>query len=100
MRDVYVPNNQPLSLPEKLQGAATIPPHPAAVEAALIESIRNGIFFDRKYWARYSADVNLLRPVYFSSRIMGDKAQRLRECAWKFRSQSSESLRVCSGKAL
>jgi len=44
---------------------------------ALINSIRKGVFFDRKYWARHSKAGDVLKPVYFSSVIMGDKSQQL-----------------------
>jgi hypothetical protein len=42
---------------------------PLRVELALIESIRKGIFFDRKYWAR---DLENLRPIYISSTLTGE----------------------------
>lgn len=44
----------------------------------LTKSIRTGVFFDRKYWAR---DGNALKPVYFSSTIMNNDLQGLNECA-------------------
>lgn len=50
---------------------------------ALIKSINRGVFFDRKYWARYSKAGEVLRPVYFSSTIMDDKSQQLNKCASK-----------------
>ncbi|KAF9779144.1 hypothetical protein BJ322DRAFT_1088746 [Thelephora terrestris] len=56
-----------------------ISPSQWAVKMALIDSVRNGIFFDRKYWARHSKAGDLLKPVYLSSRVMGDKAQRMKE---------------------
>ena len=54
------------------------PAHWDPVKTALIISIRNGVFFDRKYWARHSKGGDLLKPVYFSSTIMSDKAQQLK----------------------
>ena len=60
------------------------PAHWASVNMALIMSIRKGVFFDRKYWARHSKTGKLLKPVYFSSAIMDDKAQQLSTCALEF----------------
>ena len=68
------------------------------MKIALIRSIRNGIFFDRKYWARHSRDGDILKPVYFSSTIMDDKVQQLSECASKFGFGFTEMLRVASGQ--
>jgi hypothetical protein len=62
----------------------TSPAHWAPVKTALIKSIRKGVFFDRKYWARHSKAGDVLKPVYFSSTIMDDKAQELDKCASKF----------------
>jgi hypothetical protein len=59
----------------------TSPAHWAAVKVTLIKSIRKGILYDRKYWARHSKAGDILKPVYFSSIIMGDKAQQLNNCA-------------------
>ena len=47
------------------------------MKIALVKSIRDGVFFDRKYWARHSRTGGVLRPVYFSSTIMSDKVQQL-----------------------
>jgi hypothetical protein len=60
------------------------PAHWAAVKIALIKSIGKGVFFDRKYWARNSKPGGVLKPVYLSSIIMGDKVQQLKNCASKF----------------
>jgi hypothetical protein len=62
----------------------TSPAHWVAVKTALIKSIRRGIFFDRKYWARYSKAGDILKPVYFSSVIMEDKARQLKKSALGF----------------
>jgi len=64
---------------------------------ALIKSISKGVFFDRKYWARHSRSGDILKPVYFSSIIMGDKVQHLDSCASEFVCGSAEVLRVASG---
>jgi hypothetical protein len=56
------------------------PTHWDLVGMALVESIRKGVFFDGKYWVRHSKGAHGLKPVYFSSMIMGDKLQKLREC--------------------
>ena len=53
------------------------------MKIALIKSIRKGVLFDRKYWARRSKGGDALKPVYFSSIIMGDKTQQLNNCALK-----------------
>jgi len=47
------------------------------VKSALIKSIREGVFFDRKYWVRHSKAGDALRPIYLSSTIMCDKIQQL-----------------------
>ncbi|KAF9779143.1 hypothetical protein BJ322DRAFT_442637 [Thelephora terrestris] len=57
----------------------SLSPGQGSLEMALIDSVRNGIFFDRKYWARHSKAGDLLKPVYLSSRVMGDEAQRMKE---------------------
>ena len=54
------------------------------MKTALIKSIRDGVFFDRKYWARHSKVGDVLKPVYFSSTIMGDKSQQLKKRGSKF----------------
>lgn len=61
-----------------------IPAHWAYVKTALIKSIREGILFDRKYWAKRSKTGDVLKPIYFSSIIMSDKVQQLKKCASKF----------------
>jgi len=73
MREVLTPRHQ--------TGQVTSPARWASVKIALIRSIRNGVFFDRKYWARNSKAGDVLKPVYFSSIIMDDKAQQLNNCA-------------------
>ena len=55
------------------------------MKMALIRSVRNGVFFDRKYWVRHLKTGDFLKPVYFSSTIMADKSQQLKERASKFR---------------
>jgi len=62
----------------------TSPAHWATVKIALINSIGKGVFFDRKYWARHSKAGDGLKPVYFSSIVIGDKVQQLNNCASKF----------------
>ncbi|KAF9645692.1 hypothetical protein BDM02DRAFT_471820 [Thelephora ganbajun] len=69
-----------ITAPSKTVPAAaqvTSPAHWGSVKVALIKSIRKGVFFDRKYWARHSKAGDILKPVYFSSIIMNDKAQQL-----------------------
>jgi len=74
------------------------PTHWAAVKTALIKSVREGIFFDKKYWTRHSKAGTVLKPVYLSSVIMGDKAQQLGQCKSKFGYGVAEALRITSGK--
>jgi hypothetical protein len=73
------------------------PAHWAAVKVALIKSIGKGVFFDRKYWTRNSKPGGVLKPVYFSSTIMGDKVQQLKVCASKFVYGFTAALIVASG---
>ena len=68
------------------------------MKTALIKSIRKGVFFDRKYWARHSKVGDVLKPVYFSSIIMGDKTQQVNGCASNSRYKFSTVLRVTSGE--
>jgi len=41
----------------------------------MIKSIKQGVFFDQKYWAKHSMNGRVLKPVYFSSLITGDALQ-------------------------
>ena len=52
----------------------------AYVETTLIKSIREGVLFNRKYWARHSKTGDVLKLVYFSSIIMSDKVEELNHC--------------------
>ena len=70
----------------------------AAVKTALIKSIREGVFFDRKYWARNTKSGDVLKPVHFSSAIMGDRSHQLDKCASKFRCGAAEALNPGSGE--
>ena len=74
------------------------PVHWASVKIALIKSIRNGVFFDRKYWTRHSKTGDVLKPVYFSSVIMGDKVQQLNSSASELGYPISKALRAPSGE--
>ena len=74
------------------------PAHWSSVKIALIKSIRNGVFFDRKYWARYSKAGDFLKPLYFSSIIMDDKAQQLNNGESEFGCWRNDGLRSPSGK--
>ena len=47
----------------------------AILQAAIVKSIREGVFFDRKYWARYSKRGNLLKIIYFSSMFTGGELE-------------------------
>jgi len=67
------------------------------VEIAFIKSIREGVLFDRKYWARCSKTGDTLKPVYFSSTIMGDNVEQLNNCASKLDREFVQVLRVSSG---
>ncbi|KAF9785422.1 hypothetical protein BJ322DRAFT_829530 [Thelephora terrestris] len=53
------------------------------VRTALIKSIREGVFFDRKYWARHYKAGDVLEPIYFSSACMGGNVQLLNKCTSK-----------------
>ena len=47
------------------------------IEIALIKSIREGTFFDKRYWTRQSKTARALRPVYLSTIIVGGYLQRI-----------------------
>jgi hypothetical protein len=68
------------------------------VKTALIKSIRKGVFFDRKYWARNTRSGDVLKPVHFSSTIMKDRSQQLDKCVSKFCCSVAEALKACSGE--
>lgn len=68
---IKTPNTPPLAT----QGKS--PSNWGAVRLALVKSIRTGIFFDRKYWARRSSNGDVLVPIYFSSTVMNNKAPQL-----------------------
>ena len=68
------------------------------MKIALVKSIRKGVFFDRKYWVRHSKAGDVLKPVYFSSIIMDDKAQQVNKCAFNFYHRFLKALRVASGE--
>ena len=108
--DIKAPSNPSLAAsppPQRHTGMLTShakatqvanPAHWLYVKTALIKSIRKGVFFDRKYWARYSKTGDVLKPVYFSSIIMGDKVQQLNNRTSEFGYRLAEALRVPSGK--
>ena len=89
-RVIITPHNQATKI--------TSPSHWTSVKVALVNSIRKGVLFDRKYWARHSKTGDALKPVYFSSVIMGDRVQQLKNCASEFDCGSPKSLRVHSGE--
>jgi len=66
------------------------PAHWTSVKIALIKSIRTGVLFDRKYWVRHSKTGNVLRPIYFSSIVLGDKTQELNSRTLRSGSGSTE----------
>ena len=66
------------------------------MKTALIKSIRKGIFFDRKYWARHLKAGDVLKPIYFSSTIMGDKSEQMDKCTLEFGHGFGEALRATS----
>lgn len=110
--DIKAPSNilpavSPFRPPDVIRGClpshdqapqATNPANWAALMIALIKSIHEGIFFDRKYWARHSESGDVIKPVYFSSIIMGGKARKLNKRASRFGYGVPEALTVPSGK--
>ena len=55
-------------------------PRPAnwgCVKTALIKSVREGVFVDRKYWTRRSRGRKVLQPVYLSSIVAGKSLTRI-----------------------
>lgn len=74
------------------------PAHREAVGTALLKSIHDGIFFDRKYWARHSKAGDALKPVFFSSIVMDDRAQELGKCRSKAPHWYAKVLNVPSDK--
>ena len=97
----FFPRTQHSSHTSQCQDAVTrvtSPAHWAPVKAALIRSIRTGVFFDRKYWARHSRAGDLLKPIYFSSLIMNDKTQELKKCTSRFTHRRATVLSAPSGE--
>ena len=41
----------------------------------MVKSIREGVFFDRKYWAPHSRKGSSLKAVYFSSVIVENELE-------------------------
>ena len=78
----------------------TSPAHWTSVKMALIKSIRRGVFFDRKYWARQFKTGDVLKPIYFSSIIMSDKHHQLASCTSVFFVEHAEMLSFPSGNVL
>ena len=76
----------------------TSPTHWASVKVALIKSIRSGVLFDRKYWVRHLRTGHTLKPIYFSSIIMSDKAQKLNSCTSNCGYGFTTALSVLSGQ--
>jgi hypothetical protein len=60
---------------------------------ALIKSIREGVFFDRKYWARHYKAGDVLKAIYFSSACMGGNVQLLKKCTFDVVGQRAAVLR-------
>jgi len=58
---------------------------------ALIKSIREGIFFDRKYWTRYSKTAKALRPLYISSTVADKKLSYINGSEWHGSAESGVS---------
>jgi hypothetical protein len=96
-----------LSFPRSAHGFLTLgnqpkqvnsPAHWTCVKTALIQSIRTGVFFDRKYWARHLKTGDVLKPIYFSNIIMFDKANQLNKCASEFAGESPGPLSAASGQ--
>ena len=56
--------------------------HISRVKTALIKSIREGVFADRKYWARHSRSGRVLRPVYLSSIVADRRLPDIETCKW------------------
>ncbi|KAF9785425.1 hypothetical protein BJ322DRAFT_829340 [Thelephora terrestris] len=69
--NITAPSNPSPDVPQ-----FTSPAHWPSVNAAFVKSIRTGVFFDRKYWVRHLRTGDVLKPVYFSSTIMDDKAHK------------------------
>jgi len=74
------------------------PAHWASVKTALIKSIREGVLFDRKYWVKHSKAGDILKPIYFSSIIMSDKVEQLKNCTSESDCESVEALTLSSGE--
>ena len=72
--------------------------HWASVKAALVRSIHTGTFFDKKYWARHCKSGDVLKPVYFSSIIMNDKARQFNKRTSRFGHLCGAVLSVPSGE--
>ena len=78
--------------------APTDPERWASVRKTLIRSIRTGVFFDRKYWARHAKTGDALKPIYFPNAVMEDKATYLGRCASKFVCLRTTALTILSGE--
>lgn len=70
--DITVPSDTPLPVTQ-----VKSPVHWKTVNTALLNSIRTGVFFDRKYWARHFSTGEAFKPIYFSSLIINDLRSEL-----------------------
>ena len=89
-----------LLIPPDKNTQAKNPAHWDSVKIALIKSIRTGVFFDRKCWARCSTSGDMLKPVYLSSTIMNDKTKQVNRCTLECIFCNTEVLNIFSGKVL
>ena len=69
-----------------------------SVKVALIRSVRTGVFFDRKYWARHSKSGDVLRPIHFSSAVVSDQTLRSNNCMSRFTNWCMAVLSAPSGE--
>ena len=76
----------------------TRPTHWAFLEAALIRSIHEGLFFDKKYWARHSSAGDVLKPVYLASTVMHGRIVELNKCVSRFLYWRAAVLSASSGE--
>lgn len=57
----------------------------------MVKSIKQGVFFDQKYWVRHPKDGRVLKSIYFSSLIAGNS---LRKCTSTYRVDKNDDVRT------
>ena len=81
---VHSPEGRPIPIAVPQQGSRLLATEKTSLKVALIKSIRQGSFCDRKYSAKRDNTGNRQTPVYISSIVLGDIEPTLNTCKLLF----------------